>query len=160
MKKIIVFGNSSSGKSTLAKRLTNKHSLAHLDLDTLAWQQTPEPERRCLTDSHKEILIFIRANTEWVIEGCYSDLLQLVLLEANEIIYMNLSTEDCIANAKRRPWEPHKYESKRAQDANLGMLIDWISQYDKRTDACSKHAHDMLYRGYGGKKTMITNVED
>ena len=40
MRKILIFGNSGSGKSTLAGKLCAGNGLAHLDLDTLAWQNT------------------------------------------------------------------------------------------------------------------------
>lgn len=70
---------------------------------------------------------------------------------------MNLPIKACISNAKNRPWEPHKYESKEAQDANLGMLIDWISQYEKREDVFSQAAHRKLYDEYRGTKRMYTS---
>ena len=161
MKKIIIFGNSGSGKSTLAKELCFKYKLAHLDLDTLAWLPTSPPERRALDDSKKDILSFIEVNSGWVIEGCYSDLIELALEESNELIFMNLSVEMCVANAKKRPWEPHKYVSKQEQDSNLDMLIDWIAQYPKRADTFSKKSHDNIYEQYQGLKRMITyNNED
>ncbi len=75
--------------------------------------------------------------------------------KSNEMIFMNLPVETCIANAKRRPWEPHKYESKKAQDANLEMLIDWIAQYPERIDTFSEVAHNELYEKYSGRKSMI-----
>src|SRR6266436_8125163 len=37
MRRIVVFGNSGSGKTTLARVLTSQYGLAHLDLDSLAW---------------------------------------------------------------------------------------------------------------------------
>ena len=37
MAKILVFGNSGSGKTTFAKVLVISQQLAHLELDTLAW---------------------------------------------------------------------------------------------------------------------------
>ena len=124
MRKVLIFGNSGSGKSTLAKELCDSESLAHLDLDTLAWEATVPPERRPLNESAEGIQIFIDSNDGWVIEGCYADLLEKALPFSNEIIFMNLPIETCILNAKNRNWEPHKYESKEAQDANLDMLID------------------------------------
>ncbi|WP_300667844.1 hypothetical protein [Desulfoluna sp.] len=87
--------------------------------------------------------------------GPYSDLLEMAVPESNEIIFMNFPVETCIANAKSRPWEPHKYESKEAQDANLGMLIDWITQYPERVDTFSKVAHNELYEKYFRKKSMM-----
>ncbi len=160
MKKIIIFGNSGSGKSTIAKKLCLKYELAHLDLDTVAWQPTIPAERKPLSDSKKHILEFIEANRGWVIEGCYSDLIEIALADSSEVIFMNLSIEMCISNARKRPWEPHKYDSKEAQDANLEMLIEWITQYTKREDTFSKKAHDKIYDEYEGTKTLITSNDD
>lgn len=157
MRKILIFGNSGSGKSTLAKQLCGTEGLSHLDLDTLAWKPTTPPERKSVKTSEAEILSFIGSNKGWVIEGCYSDLLEMALPFTNEIIFKNLSAELCIKNARSRPWEPHKYESKEAQDKNLAMLIDWISQYSDRTDTFSEAAHKRLYDQYPGKKSMLTN---
>jgi len=166
--KIIIFGNSGSGKSTLAKKLSTKYKLAHLDLDTLAWLATSPPQRKSISDSANEIANFTKEHESWIIEGCYSDLLGLltnrsnsadvdnmITILANEVIFLDLPIEACIANAKQRPWEPHKYVSKQAQDDNLAMLIDWIKAYDTRTDSFSKHAHYQLYEAFKGKKTII-----
>ena len=154
MSKIVIFGNSGSGKSTLAKDLALKSKLMHLDLDTIAWKPVQPPERMPISESYVLISEFLSANEEWLVEGCYSDLLELVIAEADEVIFLNLPISMCITNAKNRPWEPHKYQSKEAQDANLNMLIDWISNYSSRNDTFSKAAHDKLYDECQCKKTM------
>lgn len=157
MRKLLIFGNSGSGKSTLALNLHQDVGLSHLDLDGLAWEPTSPPTRKPLEESASNILSFISASENWVIEGCYSDLLTIALPHANEIIFLNLPIEDCIENAKNRPWEPHKYETKAAQDANLNMLIEWISEYRKRDDTFSESAHLEIYNGFDGKKSMYTS---
>ena len=154
MRKIIIFGNSGSGKSTFARQF-QKAGLAHLDLDTLAWDMNPDPVRKPLRESQRDISRFINNNDSWVIEGCYSDLINFAISHSTEIFYMNLGVDLCIENAENRPWEPHKYESKQAQDESLAMLVDWISQYPSRTDTFSKVAHETLYSTYEGKKTMV-----
>lgn len=159
MKKIVVFGNSGSGKTTLARELCAAHSLSHLDLDSIAWEPTSPPRRKSIPESRREIEAFIGINEGWVIEGCYSDLLQMALLESSEAIFLNLPVEICISNARKRPWEPHKYESRESQDANLNMLIEWIAQYPKRNDTFSRSSHEALFRSYAGKKTMYTSNE-
>jgi len=159
LKKIIIFGNSGSGKSTLAKELREAESLAHLDLDSIAWMPTSPPQRKPIAETKLEIDKFTSSNLQWVIEGCYSDLIEVALPKANEIIYLNLPVEACISNAKKRPWEPHKYESKEAQDANLKMLVEWIAQYALRGDTFSKSSHEALFNAYNGKKTMYVSNE-
>ena len=121
MRKILIFANSSSGKSTLVKALAKAENLAHLDLDTLAWLP-PAPPERALPEwtryevSAKQIEKFMQSYDNWVIEGCYTDLLERAGPEATEIIFMNLSVAQCVENAKNRPWEPHEYASKEARE--------------------------------------------
>jgi len=157
MKRIVIFGNSGSGKSTLAKHLCDKHQLTHLDLDTLAWEATQPPTRTPLTKSQGAIDAFIAEHSGWLIEGCYSDLIQFALDACNELYFMDLPVDSCIENAKNRPWEPHKYESKEAQDKNLSMLIDWIGQYEQRQDTFSRQAHHAMFEQYRGTKHRFTS---
>ncbi len=157
MRKLLIFGNSGSGKSTLAAELCSTEKLAHLDLDNLAWLPSDPPQRAPLESSNEKIEQFIENNDAWVIEGCYADLLELAANYAEEIIFLDLPIELCIENARNRPWEPHKYESKLAQDQNLDMLVDWIAQYDERNDVFSRSAHTALYEQFAGAKTMFTS---
>ena len=169
MRKVLIFGNSSSRKSTLAKRLIEKDDLLHLHLDTIAWRKVEPscnepPIRMPLTESGRLIQAFTQSaeerNLGWVIEGCYTDLLELTKSAANEIIFLNLSIDECLQNAMARPWEPHKYESKEQQDANLSMLVAWIKEYESRTDGFSLMAHQQFYENFGGVKKMVTKRED
>lgn len=160
MNKILIFGNSGSGKSTLAKRLSDRDDLPHLDLDILAWQNTYPPQRTPLSQSQQKIQAFCADKDGWIIEGCYSDLLELAATLASEVVFLNLPVEACIENARNRPWEPHKYASKVEQDMNLDMLIDWISDYDERKDVFSRSAHQTLFDKFPGKKTALTHNTD
>jgi len=152
MTKILIFGNSGSGKSTLAKQFVTRQGLAHLDLDTLAWLPTEPPTRTPLSAAFDSITQFTAQHDAWVIEGCYGDLLELLTTQATDMIYLCLDSGQCIANAQNRPWESHKYASKAAQDANLSMLIDWIGEYDSRTDTTGKLAHDTLFNCFDKSK--------
>jgi adenylate kinase family enzyme len=159
LSKVVIFGNSGSGKSTLAKNLALVNKLAHLDLDTIAWKPVHPPERMPISESNVLVNEFLNTNEEWVIEGCYSDLLELVTTKADEVVFLNLPISTCITNARNRPWESHKYQSKEAQDANLDMLIDWIKEYSSRSDTFSKVAHEKLYEKFQGKKTICVSNE-
>jgi len=157
MHKIIIFGNSGSGKSTLAKQLKEKHQLAHCDLDTFAWENTTPPQRKNISDSLIDINQFISCNKNWVIEGCYADLLSEIVDQSTQLIFINPGIDTCINNCINRPWEPHKYESKQAQDDNLNMLIDWIKEYPNREDELSLKAHRELFDRFTGNKVEYTS---
>lgn len=159
MSNILIFGNSGSGKSTLARKLQKGSDLAHLDLDLIAWQPSSPPLRMPVEASVLIIREFMESHKDWVIEGCYTDLLETVAPYSTEMIFMNLPVEACIQNARQRPWEPHKYESAQAQDANLQMLLEWIAQYPSRTDNFSEASHMALYQGHTGQKRMIVANE-
>ncbi|MGB5278150.1 MAG: shikimate kinase [Gammaproteobacteria bacterium] len=154
MSKIMIFGNRGSGKSTLAKKLVKEEGVAHLDLDSLAWLPETLPQRAPLANSKNKIENFVNHNDDWAIEGCYTDLLEIVAPLADVAIFMNLSIAQCVENAKKRPWEPHKYGSKEAQDDNLETLIKWIEHYRERDDVFSNSSHLRIYEQFAGKKSM------
>ena len=156
MSKILVFGNSGSGKSTFSTHIARRLGLAHLDLDVLAWLPTSPPQRMPIEKSKEKINDFIAEHERWVVEGCYTDLLVLLKHEASEVVFMDLTIEQCIVNSKNRSWEPHKYESKDAQDANLNMLINWIKDYKSRSDSFSYESHRGFYQSFQGKKVAYT----
>lgn len=159
MARYVLVGNSGSGKSTLARRLARGGDLPHLDLDTLAWEREMPPRRRPIAESTREVTSFIGATDHWVIEGCYADLLEAALCRCTRLLFLNPGIDACIANARIRPWEPHKYPSKAAQDANLEMLINWIRDYDTRTDTFSLAAHRALFECFAGNKLELTSRE-
>ena len=149
-------GNSGSGKSTLAARLARESKLAHLDLDTLAWLPGMPPQRAPLAESMAKIEQFVREHDSWVIEGCYGDLIEGALRYATRLVFLNPGTDACIANCRARPWEPHKYETRAAQDANLDMLIEWVRGYETRDDDLSLSRHRALFESFRGDKIEIT----
>lgn len=152
--RIVVFGNSGSGKSTMAGRLSVELAVPHLDLDQLAWSSPGV--RRPLTESAREIEEFALEHHEWVVEGCYADLLDMLLPRATELRFLNPGIETCIANCRNRPWEPHKYSSKADQDANLDFLIRWVRDYETRTDEYSLARHRTMFEQFTGRKREYT----
>jgi len=155
MRRVLVFGNSGSGKTTLAASLCRDHGLAHLDLDTLAWQPTSPPVRRDLSASERDIRAFTTQHDAWVVEGCYADLLALLLDDATEMVFMNPGVDVCERHCRARPWEPHKYVSAEAQDRNLAMLLERVRGYPTRDDACSLASHRRLLDAYPGVKREV-----
>ena len=154
---VIILGNSGAGKTTLATKISNENDIAHLDLDILAWSEDKVPTRKPLEESIESINAFLRENKHWIIEGCYADLLDYVSKEADEMLFLNVSVNDCIENCNTRSWEPHKYASKEEQDKNLDMLLGWVKEYYVRDDVFSLKSHTNLFKNFKKKKRMLSN---
>lgn len=152
MERIIIFGNSGSGKSTLAKALADHLQAPHFDLDVIAWKADQPGVRATHEESLRELMGFIEGSDSWIIEGCYSGLLREASAYCTEMIFLNPGIDICIENCRARPWEPHKYPSREAQDANLQMLVEWVGEYETREDEFSLREHLKLFNNFTGKK--------
>ena len=98
---------------------------------------------------------FAQSNPEWVIEGCYGDFIEAALPFCSTLIFMNPGRDACLANNGKRPWEPHKYESREKQDSMLPFLLDWVGKYYERDDTCSYRYHRRLFDGFAGDKSEL-----
>jgi len=155
--KVLIFGNSGSGKSTLAAKLAREHGIPHLDLDSIVWEPGKIAVQRDGKDIMASLADFLSRNDQWVIEGCYGELVEAAAGHCSELVFLNPGLEACLANNRRRPWEPHKYASPQAQDAMLENLQAWVAGYYERLDAWSYHAHRRIFEAFDGTKTERTS---
>jgi adenylate kinase family enzyme len=154
--RLLIMGNSGSGKSYRARALAEQHGLAHLDLDTIVWEPGRIAVPRAPEQVRADLLAFIARHEAWVAEGCYGDLVEAALPYCSELVFMNPGREVCLENNRRRPWEPHKYESMEAQQSKLGFLLEWVGGYEEREDAMSYAYHRRVFDGFNGDKTEVT----
>jgi adenylate kinase family enzyme len=155
--KVLIFGNSGSGKSTYAKALAARERIPHLDLDTVVWEPNQIAVPRPAAAIRASLEEFIAANPTWVIEGCYGELVEAAAPRATELVFLNPGREACLANNARRPWEPHKYASPEQQDAMLANLQAWVAGYYERTDQWSYDAHRRIFDAHPGRKIEHTS---
>ena len=113
LKRVVVFGNSGSGKTTYAHEQCARFDCACLDLDTVAWEPAREPPtRRPLAASRTEILAFVNATADWIVEGCYADLLAVAL----PFVEVHLSNVHA-----REPFRRQSYLSDIARGVITGL---------------------------------------
>lgn len=154
--RVVVTGNAGAGKSTLATRLSAATGAVHLDLDSLAWTEADPPCRRDLRESLAAIDAFVMAHDAWVVEGCYTELLEPVARCCTCFVYLNPGIEACVRNCEARPWEPHKYSSPAAQHAMLPALLAWVRDYESRDDTFSRASHRALFDACQACKIEVT----
>jgi len=156
--KVLVFGNSGSGKSSYARALAGLHALEHLDLDTIVWEPGQVAVQRPADVIATALQAFIADHRQWVIEGCYGELVQAAAAHCDELVFLNPGVEACLANNARRPWEPRKYASREQQDAMLGNLQAWVADYCHRNDAWSYRHHRCIFDAHPGAKIEHTSM--
>lgn len=156
--RVLVFGNSGSGKSTYARALADRQGVPYLDLDSIVW----EPNQVAVLRSPNAILAsleaFLTANSKWVVEGCYGELIEAAAPACTELAFLNPGLKVCIANNLRRPWEPHKYSSLEQQNAMLGQLQAWVSEYYTRSNSWSYAYHRRIFAAHLGPKLEYTSL--
>jgi adenylate kinase family enzyme len=150
VRRILIYGNSGSGKTTMARAVAAELGVEHLDLDLIAWDAPGE--RRSPATSVAMLEAYFAAHDAWVVEGCYGDLVEAALPYCTELRFLNPGVERCIAHCRARPWEPEKYASPEEQDQRLAFLLDWVRQYDTRTDEYSLARHRAIFDGFAGPK--------
>jgi adenylate kinase family enzyme len=150
--KVLVFGNSGSGKSTYARALAAQEGLAQLDLDSIVWEPGKIAVQRPSESVIADLLSFMDSHPAWVIEGCYGNLVEAASGHCTLMVFLNPGVEACLANNAARPWEPHKYASREDQDAMLSKLQEWVVGYYQREDAWSYRAHREIFDSFTGPK--------
>ncbi len=155
--KIILLGNAGAGKSTMARRLIGDRNIPHLSLDKIAWNEGPH--RKPLRESLEALHRFLEDNDQWIIEGCYSDLVEAALPFCTELRFLNPGIDVCMAHCRRRPWEPDKFASPQEQQAMLDKLIEWVQAYETRQDEYGLQRHRRIFDEFGGAKREYLTVD-
>lgn len=97
--RILVIGNPGSGKSMLARRLTNSLGLPPVELDTMYWR----PGWTRSTDD--DFLTMVRQATEgpcWVVDGVYPLAVEAVLANADLVVWLDLPFPTLLGRVVRR----------------------------------------------------------
>ena len=155
--RLILLGNAGAGKSTMARRIISDRPIVRLSLDEIAWDDGPK--RKPLEVSLRMLHEFTQSNEQWIIEGCYSDLIEAALPYCTELRFLNPGTEVCVAHCHRRPWEPEKFSSPEDQAAMLTQLVQWVREYETRDDEYGLKRHRQVFERFLGRKCEYTSVE-
>ena len=97
--RIAVVGTSCSGKTTFARSLAAILGFPHIELDVLHW--LPGWEERPLEDFRK-VVGKETSNQQWVLDGNYSKVRDIVWGRATDVIWLNYSFPLVFSRALRR----------------------------------------------------------
>src|SRR5262249_697786 len=135
-----------------------QHGLAVLELDSIVWEPGKVAVIRPAAEVRGDLERFLTSHERWVVEGCYGELMELVLPRWTDGYFLTPGLAACLDNNHRRPWEPDKCESAEGQDAMLAGLLAWVEGYYTRDDQWSLRCHRRIFDAHPGKKAELTDL--
>jgi adenylate kinase family enzyme len=155
MARIVILGNSGSGKSSLARRLSEQFGLPIIHLDGLFWEPGGFDRKRSKETVYAEIATLATGQC-WIVEGVFGELVQAFLPNADLLIWLNLDWATCRQSLLQRGSESSKQLDRQAAETNFTKLIEWAAAYWQRDDARSYQGHQALFTQFGGDKHSFT----
>ena len=114
--RILIVGNSGSGKSWLAETLSRSLLCRAVDLDALHWEpggyDRPRDRDGAIAMTRREA-----AGTRWNIEGVYGWLASEAAPRATLLVWLDLPVAECLANVEGRGLR------RGATDASFAALL-------------------------------------
>jgi adenylate kinase family enzyme len=154
MRRILIFGNSGSGKTWLASKLSN-NGKKHIALDDIFWLPGGYNKR------HSEIEIFkkieeIKNSSDWIVEGVFGKLLVELINFADVVIFLDLCWDDCKESLLKRGSESSIQLDIELAEKNFQELIIWASNYYSRNSQSSYRFHKSLYEQFNKEKFKLS----
>ena len=155
MKRILIIGNCSAGKTTLSLKLQSILGLDAIHLDQHYWKPYwTEPDKQEWTKTVSELV----EKESWIMDGNYSSTMNMRIAKADTIIYLNFPTIVCLSRVIKRivsNWGKVRYEMPEGCTERLDLkFLHYVAMY-KITR--SKNILEKLKHLDPEKKLMVFN---
>jgi len=86
-RRFVIYGPTSSGKSTLAQQISHRTGLPHIELDALFW--LPDWKEKPLEKFRSDVSAALNKHVDgWVCDGNYSNVRDLILPLADTVVWI------------------------------------------------------------------------
>ncbi len=157
--RIIIVGNSGSGKTWLATRLAAAMSAPVVHLDDLFWEPGGFDKKR----SCREVDLLIqksRKETAWIVEGVFGELAQQYLDDAELFVWLDIDWHICKTRLEERGSQSKIHMEREQSEEGLRDLLEWASGYYHREDLRSHKGHESLFEMFRRDKIRLTSESD
>jgi adenylate kinase family enzyme len=151
--RIIIIGNSGSGKTYLAQKISSAAEKA-FHLDNFFWKPAGFNKKRPEALVKQELQNISEYET-WIVEGVFGELAELFLERATCLIWLDMDWQTCKQNLLDRGSESSKQLNLEAADANFKALLAWASDYWQRNGPRSYSGHLKIYNNFVGQKYRL-----
>lgn len=157
--RVIILGNSGSGKTYLSKRLGAllNHNLIHID--QLFWEPGGYNRQRPKDLVHQEVINLSNAPS-WIMEGVFGELTSLALPRARSLIFLDKSWDECSSNLRNRGSESLNQIDPVKAESNFEELFIWAEAYWNRTNQNSFTGHKRMFEEFTGPKFAIRSHQE
>ncbi|HHQ4592162.1 AAA family ATPase [Aeromonas veronii] len=155
MQRILIIGNSGSGKSWLAARLAEQLTIREVNLDTIVWQPGGFNQKRPQHEIDHAIQTLAQEPL-WVVEGVFGALAEQLLDAADTLLFLDLDWSVCRDSLLSRGSQSSKQRDAVAAETNFQQLLVWASEYGQRAGKSSRHFHRELFDRFPNDKHRFT----
>jgi adenylate kinase family enzyme len=156
MDKVIIVGNSGSGKTWLGMRAAAVLGIPHVQLDAVFWEPGGFNRKRRISDV-EACLGKIQASPSWLAEGVFGHLADALVPFADTLVYVDLSWEECRKNLESRGSESSAQLDPESAERNFRSLLEWASCYETRDSKASMKYHHLLFERFPGDRYKLQN---
>lgn len=156
LQRIVIIGNSGSGKSFLARKLSSKLAVNVIHFDELFWEPGGFNKKRPPDVVHSEIKDLSQGKN-WIMEGVFGDLAATALENATVLIFLNKDWNEYKSALLERGSESSKQLDPATAEKNFCDLLIWSEAYTKRENSRSLKGHSALYENFKGAKFELRN---
>ena len=132
--KLDIIGSVASGKTTLARYLSEKYHVPFYQKDNIVWERTPNGDKKRGDIERDQLFQGIINSDDWIVEGSPRKLLRESFDKCDHIILLDIPLYKRLARTiKRWIWQKsgkEKYNSKPTIKF-LCSSIKWVFEYEK-----------------------------
>ena len=159
MKKVLIIGNSGSGKSWLSACISKQLKIKEINLDGVYWEPGGFNKKRSpeIVDSE---LTKLCSEFQWVAEGVFGALAEKLISSADTLIFLDIDLDTCQQSLISRGSESSKQLDVEVAEDNFKELLKWASEYKNRTSKNSYEFHSHLYNAFSGDKLHFSTRDE
>lgn len=152
--RILIFGNSGSGKTWLASKLAEGLRLPIIHFDAHFWEPGGFSRKRDKQIVFQEI-VDLSQDKNWIMEGVFGELADIALKNATAVIFLDKTWIECKAALLNRGSESAKQLEPEKAEEGFKQLLQWAENYWNRSDLRSQSGHQSLFDKAQCQKSVI-----
>jgi len=154
--RIWILGTSGSGKTFLAKKLSDDLNIKHYDLDDIFWFRKYDKKRN--ERDRIKILSKICKTEKWIIEGVFSSWVDKAIKRSDLVIWLDIHPSIMIWRVISRFFKRRREHKESFKD--LFVLIKYVISYRNKNQSAGYYKHKRLIEKHKVNFICIKNKKE